>query len=142
MEIDYEVEELLDRAEDYFKLVSDCLHVPRPDDERGYDEVSHILKRLEWEQFFLVQSRFRYQIHFIFPDLTEEERKLLFDLQSNDAVITLLTAERIPKAEPDRALLEIARSQYEKTLKKTAEIGLKNRMTPLQVKLMDSDYFR
>lgn len=97
---------------------------------------------MQWEQFFLVQSRFRYQIHFIFSDLTEEERKLLFDLQSNDAVITLITAERIPKSEPDQALLAIARSQYEKTQKKIAEIGLRNRMTPIQVKLMDSDYFK
>ena len=142
MDIDDELEELLDRAEDYFNLVSDCLHVPPADRDRGYEEVSHILNRVQWEQFYLVQNRFRYQIHFMFPDLTEEQRKLLVDLQSNDAIIGLITAGRTPKSGPDQALLDIALAQYAKVEKQIVEVGLKNRMTPLQAKLVDSDYFR
>jgi len=76
-------------------------------------------------------------LHFLFPNLSDEQRGLLYDLYHE---ADLLRSHVLNKNEPS-TFIEHFRVEYARTKEKIAESKIESLLTAAQIELLDSDFF-
>jgi hypothetical protein len=141
-QVDREIAELFQQADNYARLASEkflletVIPEPVPEWADDVDKAGYAIQSAcaKYPGFVINTSFSTWQIHFLFPNLSEKERGLLVALHSSSEFLLLSVNNKEEPSDSDRA-------RFAKRLKEIEEIGLEKKLTEIQVRILASDFF-